>query len=380
MAKVAFNFENQRSTFNPSSSRPGLLTSLSDTKSGLTISLRRGASSFDIVSNTGTQQKPSVFGQRSLDPFVSPNDPTPFTVDFSRGVYSVSVAMGDYGQDDNDTLSLRAYSGQNASGTLLALRTDTLPSNGDRFAFKVLTVSSSTPIRSITMQGGTSSFRNSVFYDNLEVTTTPTSPPASPRFLATTGARIGSIDPLTGTYVELGNSGVTFTDLASSRNNLFGITFDSLYRVNPSTGASTLVGRLGVSGMNALGLSSSGQLYGASGSNFYRIDKTTGRASLIASIPSFNSSGDLVYDANSSRFFATSRSGTTDELFSIGTDGDARRVGATGFRDVFGLFFDRGTLYGYTNDRKQIRINTSTGTGIFDRIVTGTSEEIYGAT
>lgn len=171
MAKIKFNFENESPTFNPPSVRRGALNKLSDTKSGLTITIKRGGSSFDIVSNTGGQKKNPAFGKRSLDPFVRQTDSTPFTVNFSKRVYSVSVAMGDYGDDNNDTLSLAAYSKKNGKGRLLNSNTETLASNGTTFVSKVVTLKSRSPIRSIKMIGGTPEFSNSVFYDNLVVDT-----------------------------------------------------------------------------------------------------------------------------------------------------------------------------------------------------------------
>jgi hypothetical protein len=38
------------------------------------MTLRRGSSAFDIVANTGTQQKPATFGNRSLDSFTQPDN------------------------------------------------------------------------------------------------------------------------------------------------------------------------------------------------------------------------------------------------------------------------------------------------------------------
>src|SRR5207247_5585108 len=48
-----------------------------------------------------------------------------FIASFSTPVSSVSIDLGDYGQD-RDTLSLSAFSGANASGALLGSATDTL--------------------------------------------------------------------------------------------------------------------------------------------------------------------------------------------------------------------------------------------------------------
>lgn len=46
---------------------------------------------------------------------------------------------------------------------------------------------------------------------------------------------------------------------------------------------------------------------------------------------------------------------------------------------MFGLFFEGGQLFGYTDNRRQIKINLATGAGTFDRNITGTTLEIGGA-
>lgn len=232
-------------------------------------------------------------------------------------------------------------------------------------------------------QSGESKYRLKLSAALLSSETLPpgTLPSTSRRFLSTGDARVGSITPTTGVFSATSGSGTQFTDLASSpTGDLFGITFSSLYKIDPNTGASTLVGGLGTFGMNALGFAPSGVLYAAGGSRFYTVNPATGDATLVADIPTFTSSGDLVYDAASGRLLATSINGSTDTLFSIGVNGDAQVIGDVGFSNIWGLFFDNGTLYGYTSDQKQIAINPTTGAGTFDRTITGASGSVLGAT
>jgi len=220
----------------------------------------------------------------------------------------------------------------------------------------------------------------------------PSNPPqASRRFLglfsSSPGApTLGTVDLSSGIFSPLPSSTRTFTDIAASGNDLFGITlFDSLYKIDSTTGiASLVVGNMGSSGMNALESIPSGILYGADGSTLFTIDTTTGKATKVADMPGFTSAGDLAYDPTSQRFLATSinaSSGATgNTLYSIGLAGDARLVGNIGFNNVFGLFVDNGTLYGYTADRQQLVINPTTGVGTFNKTVTGTDGTIGGAT
>lgn len=196
-------------------------------------------------------------------------------------------------------------------------------------------------------------------------------------FLSTSTGQVGTVDPLTGTFTQL-TSGPTFTDIAlSSSGELFGNTFGELYRINPGAGSS-FIGNLGAT-LNALGFSGSNVLYGAGGSGFYTVDTVTGGASLVANIPGFSSSGDIVFNPASNRFLATSASGTADTLFSIALDGTATQIGSIGFSSVYGLFFDNGTLFGYTADRQQLTIDLATGAGTFNKPVTGVVGAIYGS-
>jgi len=201
------------------------------------------------------------------------------------------------------------------------------------------------------------------------------------RFLAVTSQQIGPINTVTASVSLRPGRSVTLTDIASNNQGaLFGITFGSLYRLNRSSGAARFVGSLGTSGMNALGFTPSGALYAAGNSGFYRVNIRTGRATLIRRISGFSSSGDIAFDPRTGRFLATSSSGSSDTLYSIALNGNARRIGSIGFGNVYGLSFNQGVLFGYTSDRRQITINRGTGRGTFRRFVRGTSSFIFGAT
>jgi hypothetical protein len=200
-----------------------------------------------------------------------------------------------------------------------------------------------------------------------------------------TSTGIGTIDTSTGIFTPFISSGPTFTDIAlSNDDNLFGITFTELYSIDQSTGSSSLIGNLGRGGFNnALGFafSDDNQLFGAGDSDFYTINTSTGATSLVANIPGFFSSGDIVFDPVNDRFLATSSLNNTT-LFSISRNGTAIQIGNIGFSYVFGLFFENGTLFGYTGYGygQQLTIDLTTGAGTFDKKVTGVTGEILGAT
>jgi len=212
----------------------------------------------------------------------------------------------------------------------------------------------------------------------------PPIPDATFPLLSTSASEIGTIDPTTGIFSPLANVSTSYNDIAAAPNgDLFGVSSNSLYRIDPTTGVSSFIGSLGASvKIESLGFTSSNNLYAAGGSGFYSINTTTGAASFVANIPGFKSSGDLLYDNASDRFLATSDAPfpTKDSLYSIGLGGDATVLGNVGFDSVWGLAIANGTLYGYTSNRLQIIINPTTGVGKFDRAVTGTTSQIYGAT
>lgn len=165
---IIFDFESEFATAVP---RTGAYSSLSITKSGLKADISRPGGRFDIVQNVGPDQvKSSSFGSKSLDPFFQETRNTPFVINFSSPISRANVEMGDYGQDSPDTLILRAYSQPNASGNLIdssRRKLFTNPSSPFAFRSRELVVSGDS-IRSLELIGGSSSFPNSVFYDNIQ--------------------------------------------------------------------------------------------------------------------------------------------------------------------------------------------------------------------
>jgi hypothetical protein len=216
----------------------------------------------------------------------------------------------------------------------------------------------------------------------LNATAAPLPAPLTEDYLSTASGELGKVNKLSGTFTRLNSSSPTLLDLArSNQGELFGISFSSLYKIDPTSGATTLVGNLGRTNLNGLAFSATGILYASGGSELYTLDPSTGATTLVANLPGFESSGDLVFDPVGNRLLATSRfNNNSDTLFSISPSGNATKIGDIGFANVFGLALDNGVLYGYTSDRQQITINPLTGSGTFDRTLTGTANAVYGST
>lgn len=211
------------------------------------------------------------------------------------------------------------------------------------------------------------------------------SPAQAVSFLSTfrsdtvTPTQVGTIDATTGAFTVTNTNGLQLTDIAlNTSDQLFGITFDQLYKINGSS-TPAIVGNLGVGGMNGLGFTTSNDLYGTGSGGFYKINSSTGVASLLSNPAGFSSAGDILFNPLSNQFLATSTTPGNSTLFSIDLMGNATAIGNIGFSSVFGLTFDGGNLLGYTSDRKQIKIDLTTGAGIFDKDLTGTTLVIGGA-
>jgi hypothetical protein len=131
------------------------------------------------------------FGMQGMSMFGDtgpPQDPGAFVFDFDKPLTSAVVEMGDFGQD-TDNLLLQAFDGIGATGNLLASDTGSLPGGGNNFGFETLSVTA-TNIRSLRMIGGSNS-GNSVFYDNIVVTSIPE--PSSAMLLTAVGTTFAAL-------------------------------------------------------------------------------------------------------------------------------------------------------------------------------------------
>lgn len=167
------------------------------------------------------------------------------------------------------------------------------------------------------------------------------------------------------------------TDIAWDTVNkqLLAVSFERLYRLNPSTAKAYPIGAgLGLDNVNALAFDATGQLFAATiDGRFLQVEPSTGQVTRIGSYGnSFGSSGDLAFRSDGSLFATVFSPGRSSDIL-VQVDpatGVATEIGEIGYADVFGLFFVEDHLYGVTAGSDLISINTETGEGSLIRKLT----------
>jgi hypothetical protein len=171
---------------------------------------------------------------------------------------------------------------------------------------------------------------------------------------------LGTVDVATGNVNVIGSMGVVMTDIAfDPSGNLFGISFTTLYSIDPTSAAVTPIGNTGQS-INSLVFDSAGILYAANNALF-TIDTLSGIASLVGNGgDAYTSSGDLAFIGG--ELYLSSSPG--DQLLQIDkTTGVGTLIGNIGFSNVFGLATNNNVdLFGVTGTQV-ISVDTTTGTG-----------------
>ena len=177
---------------------------------------------------------------------------------------------------------------------------------------------------------------------------------------------LGTFDLDLSSVQGIGRSGVQLTDIAFLGNELYGVSFTDLYRLDPATGVATHVLNLGTTGANSL-VGRNGLLYAATtASEFYRIDPSVPSVSFVGFLGmGAESSGDLAFLDDGRLVLTAKISGfLNDQLFEVDIDtGAVTLIGDTGFVDVFGIAIFRSQLFGVTFGGDLILIRQATGAG-----------------
>jgi len=217
-----------------------------------------------------------------------------------------------------------------------------------------------------------------------------------PAVYANTASALFKVDPDTLAITRIGNfqwsSGSDqMTDIAiDSSGMMIGISFTSVYRVDPLTAQATLLtsgldgefnGLSFVPGDEALGNPEAADVLVATRNldgQVFSVDPTTGHTTAIGNMSGgFSSSGDLV----SVRGFgtaATTNGAPLDRLVRLApVSFVAQAIGTdTGYGDIWGVAFWKDKIYGFTEGGAFVLIDPTTGAAQF---VTNNGEAWWGA-
>jgi hypothetical protein len=152
---------------------PGIM-SLELSSGGVTMTItREGGGTF------GIQQVfafPAEFGTHVLSPFAGNGGSSAFLATLSQPTYLFGLDFGDIA-DDDDFVTLQAFSGPNQTGALIA--TETFPYPGKAFpAFESVSIGGPIPALSLRFFG-TAIVPNTVYFDNIRLETERIPEPAS---------------------------------------------------------------------------------------------------------------------------------------------------------------------------------------------------------
>lgn len=161
--------------------------------------------------------------------------------------------------------------------------------------------------------------------------------------------RLGTVNVATGAVNLIGSMGIVMTDIAfDPSGHLLGISYFSLYSINPKTAAVSFIGNHSIASGNALVFASDGALYGAGGStsSLFKIDPITGTSTSLGNM-GFSSGGDLAFN-NGHLYLASTANQLVDVNLSNLSETSA--VGGFGVSGVLGLATgDDNSLYAVAN-------------------------------
>ena len=159
------------------------------------------------------------------------------------------------------------------------------------------------------------------------------------------------------------------TDIAeTSDGRLFGVSFDTLFLIDPASAALSKVGPLNAGGenpwVNGLTVAPDGTLYASGGGELYRVDPNSAAVERVGPFgPNISSSGDIVWGPLGAIFMSDFEFQTqTDTLVSLNPlTAEATPVGAIGFSSVYGLSFNGLFLFGLTATGEILQLDPSSG-------------------
>lgn len=199
--------------------------------------------------------------------------------------------------------------------------------------------------------------------DTDQIDTAPPLVVATAEVYAHTSTTLYEVDPATGAYTLVGDfygqfgPVDTFIDLAIDMNgHMIGANYTYLYQVDPSTAEVTPLCPVSVN-MYALAFTSDGRLFAGHGTEIVSVDTTTCATTTLVTDATYNTSGDLV-GLPDGYLYWTVWGEDGDDLIRVDPNwGYTTHVGAIGHDRLFGLGYDNGELYGFSDEGNIVRIN-----------------------
>ena len=197
-------------------------------------------------------------------------------------------------------------------------------------------------------------------------------------YAVTVNGIFGTLNLGSGTFTQLGSSGLTPAGLAGFGSNLFlgPDSSNTLYFVNPAGGNLSPVGTGSLpGGYNDFGATTSG-LYGVGNdNNLYLINSQSGTSTLVGGL-GLNLSGASGVSSNGGTLYLTLDTGSGSVLYLVNTStGAATRIGNTGVSRILSMVFANHLLYGVNQSGNLYMLNTTTGAAT---LVANTGQNIYG--
>jgi hypothetical protein len=186
-------------------------------------------------------------------------------------------------------------------------------------------------------------------------------------------------------------AGDQMTDIAIDKDGvMIGVSFGTVYKVDPATAATTLLSH-GLSGdfnglsfvpSEALGQPAGGPdvLVGTRNQDgaVFRVDPATGGTTQTGNMGAFSSSGDLVAVKGFGTVLTADNGLSPDRLVRLApATFAATAIGTTiGYGEIWGLAYWKNRIFGFTSGGQFILIDPTTGAGT---LVSSSSEAWWGA-
>jgi hypothetical protein len=211
---------------------------------------------------------------------------------------------------------------------------------------------------------------------------------------AHTSSQLYKVDPETLAVTLVGNftfSGGSdqITDIAIDKTGMMiGISFTSVYRIDPSNAACTRLSQNITESFNGLSFVPASEI-GQTGPDILvatrntsgevsRIDPATGNVSPIGNMGSYSSSGDLVSVAGLGTMQTADGGASPDRLVKLAPSSFAASPVGTniGYTDIWGVAYWKNKIFGFTEAGQFITIDPTTGVGT---LVQGNGPHWWGA-